>query len=220
MKARQGKFIGWNGIELVIVIVALIGILGLVAGVAYSINGLTHAHADVVVPVQLLPGQGTPVQTYEPDQVPIAVGGLPDLVRVQGDATQLTLSAWDSTLLEQFFGRADSLVLGLGVAVGAFLLVPLLRSVQSGRPFAAGNATRVGGLAVVVLAVGLGGPFLARIGASLVLHRLGLNGTDAVVTPAGNPSLVPVLLTAALLATLAEAFRRGEQLTADVDGLV
>jgi hypothetical protein len=47
-----------------------------------------------------------------------------------------------------------------------------------------------------------------------------MNGTDAVVTPAGSPSLIPVLLTAALLATLAEAFRRGEQLTADVDGLV
>jgi hypothetical protein len=200
--------------------VALVGIVGLVAGVAYSLNGLTHTSAEVVVPVQLLPGQGSPVQAYDPDQVPIIVAGLPDLVHVHGDATQLALTAWDSTFLEQFLGRADSLLLGLGVAVGAFLLLPLLRSVQSGRPFAAGNAARVGGLAVVVLAVGLGGPFLANLGASLVLQRLGLNGPDAVTTPAGYPSLIPVLLTAALLATLAEAFRRGEQLTADVDGLV
>ena len=221
MATRERAFIGHSGVELLVVLVGFIGVVGLVAGIAYSINGLTHARAGVAVPVALHPGPGSPEHAdLDAGQAPVAVERLPPGAQVTADAEDLTLTAWDSTLLEQLLGRADSLVLGLGVAAGAFLLVPLLRSVQRGRPFAPGNAARVGGLAVVVLVVGIGGPFLARIGSAVVLARLGLSGPGSVLTPAGLPSVLTVLLTAALLAALAEAFRRGEQLAEDVDGLV
>ena len=220
MATRERAYVGHNGLELLVVLVGLIGVVGLVAGIGYSINGLTHAHADVAVPVALHAGPGSPVPAFDADQALVAVEGLPPGSRVTADAEELTLRAWDSTLLEQLLGRADSLVLGLGVAAGAYLLVPLLRSVQRGQPFAPGNAARVRGLAVVVLVVGICGPLLARLGSGVVLSRLGLTGPDAVLSPAGVPSVLDVLLTAALLAVLAEAFRRGEQLAEDVDGLV
>jgi hypothetical protein len=217
---RERAYVGHNGVELLVALVAFIGLVGLVGGIGYSINGLTHAHADVAVPVALHVGPGSPVPAFDADQAPVAVEGLPPGSHVTADAEELTLHAWDSTLLEQLLGRADALVLGLGVAAGAYLLIPLLRSVQRGQPFAEGNAARVRGLAVVVLVVGIGGPFLARLGSGDVLSRIGQSGPDAVLSPAGIPSVLNVLLTAALLAVLAEAFRRGEQLAEDVDGLV
>ena len=220
MTTREKAYVGHNGVELLVLLVGLIGVVGLVGGIGYSINGLTHAHADVAVPVALHAGPGSPVEAFDAEKAPVAVESLPPGSSVTADAEELTLHAWDSTLLEQLLGRADALVLGLGVAAGAYLLIPLLRSVQRGQPFAPRNSARVRGLAVVVLVVGIGGPFLARLGSGLVLTRIGQGGPDAVLSPAGIPSVLTVLLTAALLATLAEAFRRGEQLAEDVDGLV
>ena len=77
---------------------------------------------------------------------PSRVNGL-RLDHVDGE---LTLAAWGSTRVEQALGRGDWLLVGLGMLVAAILLEPVLRSTALGRPFAAGNARRLLGVAGVV----------------------------------------------------------------------
>jgi hypothetical protein len=184
--------------------------------VVYAINGITQAGAAVTVTFDLQPGPGSPVTASQPDQVPVSVSGLPEGVRVFAARDGLSLSAWDSTVVEQVLARGDALLLGLGVAVAAFLLVPVLRSVAAARPFDSGNASRIAGLAMVVLVVGWVGPMLSGLATLLVIGRVGLEGTATWSVTFG---LMPLLL-AALLLVLAEAFRRGELISREVEGLV
>lgn len=216
MGQRERSFVGPSTIHVLRALILIAGVIGLVAGVAYTVNGMTQASAWVTVPVTLKPGVGASVDAADPDQVPVRVGGLPDAAEVFADSNDLSLSAWGSTVPEQLLARSDSLLLGLGVAAAAFLLAPVLRSVADGRPFDAGNAARTAGLAAVILVVGWLGPVLTGLGSLLVIGRLGL---EAQLTWSMTFGLVPLLLTA-LLFVLAEAFRRGEQISRDVDGLV
>jgi hypothetical protein len=220
MGARRTRFIGPGGIGLVSALLLVLGVVGLVGGVAYWVNGLTQAGADVTVPVQLLPASGSTVAAADPDRVRVPVTGLPADARVSADAGDLGLTAWGSTIPEYALARADTLLLGLAVAFAAYLLIPLLRSVQEGHPFDDGNARRIAGLTVALLVAGWLGPFLTRVGSLLVIDRLGVGGVDSGLQPGAMPELGPLLLAAVLLAVLAEAFRRGEQISADVDGLV
>ena len=217
--SRTG-FIGTGGIGLVSAVVLVLGVVGLVGGITFWVNGLTQARAGVTVPVQLAAGPGSLVSDDEPDRVPVPVAGLPPASHVWAGAGDLHLTAWDSTIPEQALARADTLLLGLATAFAAYLLLPLLRSVQDGRPFAEGNARRVAGLALALLVAGWLGPFLTSVGSVLVLDRIAVDGADSGLAPATPPALWPLLLAAVLLAVLAEAFRRGEQISADVDGLV
>jgi hypothetical protein len=220
MGARRTRFIGPGGIGLLSALLLVLGAVGLVGGVAYWVNGLTQAGADVTVPVHLLPGASSQVEAADPDRVAVPVAGLPAGARVTADTGELGVTAWGSTIPEYALARADTLLLGLAVAFAAYLLVPLLRSVQEGHPFADGNARRVAGLAVALLAAGWLGPFLTGLGSLLVLRRIGLDRADSGLEPATTSNLGLLLLGAALLAVLAEAFRRGEQISDDVDGLV
>ncbi len=220
MGARRSRFIGPGGIGLVSALLLVLGVVGLVGGVAYWVNGLTHVHAAVTVPVRLLAAPGSPVPDADPERVLVPVAGLPPAAYVSADSGNLDLTAWDSTMPEQALARADTLLLGLATAFAAYLLIPLLRSVQEGHPFDDGNARRIAGLTVALLVAGWLGPFLTRVGSVLVIDRLGFGGVGGRLDPGTTPELGPLLLAAVLLAVLAEAFRRGEQISADVDGLV
>ncbi|WP_171058152.1 DUF2975 domain-containing protein [Modestobacter altitudinis] len=198
--------------------VGLVGVVAAVAGPVYAVNGATQAGAAVEVPVELA-GVG---DSGALDRVPLAVPDLPQgaAVAAQNQGDGLALSAWDSTIAEQLLARGDAVVLGLAVGVGAWLLRSVLTSVAAGRAFGTDNARRLNGLAVVVVVAGGIGPLLPQIGSLVVLDRLDLVGAGSPFVMGLTFGFPPVLLTGLLLVVLAEAFRQGERLSQDVEGLV
>lgn len=211
---------GWT--SLVNGLVVLVGAVALAGSIAYWVNGLTQTHADVTVPVQV---QRPIAEVWNPQAPDWSTGSvtlprtsLPDGVSLRVDPGAVDLVAWDSTMPEQALARADVLVLGFGVAVGAWLLRPVLRGVERGRPFEHGNARRIAGIALVIAVVATLAPALDAIAAALVLGRIGLPD-PAIAVPAWSLPLLP-LLVAALVLAVAESFRRGERLDEDVEGLV
>jgi Protein of unknown function (DUF2975) len=199
------------------VLLAVIGIAAAVAGPVYAVNGATRAGAAVEVPVELDAEEAT-----EAARIPLPVPGLPDGARVSApdQGSELELSAWDSTVAEQLLSRGDAALLGLAVGLGAWLLRPVLASIAVGRPFGTGNARRLAGLAVVLVTAGEIGPLLPQFGALTVLDRLDLVGPGSPFVMGIRFSIGPVLLGGLLLLVLAEAFRQGERLSEDVEGLV
>ena len=198
-------------------VVGLIGLVAALAGPTYAISGAFQAGAAVVVPVELIEPPVT-----DAARTSASLPALPDGVRIAGltPGSELELSAPGSTVLEQLLSRGDAAVLGLAVGLGAWLLRPLLASVAAGRPFGAGNARRLAGLAsVVVVAAGIG-PLLPQIASLAVLDRLDLVGPDSPFVMGLTFAFTPAVLTGLLLLVLAEAFRQGERLSADVEGLV
>jgi hypothetical protein len=191
-----------------------------IAGPVYAINGATQAPGTVRVPVLL--GETAERLAEGEERIPLAVSGLPDGVGVWAldTGTDVELAAWDSTVVEQLLSRGGAVVLGLAVGLGAWLLRPLLESLAAGRPFCSGNARRLAWLAVVVVAAGQVGPLLPQIGSLVVLDRLDLAFPGTPVAPSLSLSLGPALLIGLLLLVLAEAFRQGERLSRDVEGLV
>lgn len=194
--------------------VLLVGLGLAVAGVAIWINAATQVQAQVTVPVQRagdVPPGGDPVRLPGFD--------LPEGSWVETGGDGLALRARDSTLPEQLLARGDAVVLGLCIGVGAVLLRRLLLAIAEGRPFEPGNARRIATLAVLV---GVGGTLagvLPDVAGILVLDRLGQSGPGSPFALGVDLPLLPVCVAPVLLA-LAEAFRRGTELAADVDGLV
>lgn len=203
-----------------------LGAIAALWGLAYTANAATQAPATVRVPVAVVDtvqgtsGWGDVHVEVDGVQVPDGwlSGSRPAGLYPQAVDGRLSLAAWGSTRTEQVLSRADWLVTGLGLLAGAALLHPLLIDVASGRPFAQGNARRLTALAGVVAGTGTLAPLLPVEAARLVLTRTGLDSNPAL-TPGSGFTPVP-LLVGALVLVLAVAFRAGEQLTRDTDGLV
>jgi hypothetical protein len=215
-------YLSTGAATLVTLLIAVVGVVALVGSIAYWVNGLTQAGADVSVAVQvqrpLAQAWNGPEAGWEPDAVVLPRAGLPDGVRLRVDPRSVELQAWDSTLAEQALARADVLVLGLGVALASWLLRPVLRGLERGEPFRVGSARRIAGIALVIAVVALLAPTLDAVAAAEVLARLDL-GDPALVTWTWSLPLVP-LVVAALVLAVAESFRRGERLSEDIEGLV
>lgn len=214
--APSRTYIGPNSLELLRVVLGLAGLALGIASVLYAVNGMTQAGAAVEVPVAL--ADGGAATSRDASQAWVPVEGLPPLTYVFAPSDSLTLSAWGSTRVEQLLARGETLLLGLGLAAAALLLRPVLSSISSGRPFAEGNARRLGLLAAVVLVVGYVGPLLPQLATLLVLDRLALEPGQPF-TWSLTFTFLPLVMGALVLA-VAEAFRRGEAITADVEGLV
>jgi Protein of unknown function (DUF2975) len=210
---RQKPYIGQGALDLFRVLLGLAGLALSIFAVLYAINGMTQAGGPVMVPVALQES----ALTWS-GEAPVVVPGLPELARVFAPADALSLASWGSTQLEQLLARGGTLLIGLGLGAAALLLMPVLSSISRGEPFAAGNARRLGLLAVVVLVVGYVAPLLPQAATLLVLDRLGI-GPDGPFVWSLTFSFLPLVLAALILAT-AEAFRRGESISADVEGLV
>lgn len=118
----------------------------------------------------------------------------------------------------------------LAAGVVVLLLVPVVRSTASGRPFDTGNARRLAGAAAVITVVwtvistspALVAPALIR---AVTASRPAVQGNDTFSLPTGW--LVPdqrivwwPLVVAVLVAVLAAATRTGARLAADTEGLV
>ena len=202
-----------------------LGVLGALWGTAYSINGMTQAPATVKAPVnlavsELAAGWGNVRVQVTGVDVPAGwlAGARPDGLQASGVDGGLTVAAWGSTRVEQLLGRGDWLIGGIGLLVGAVALRPVLLSIAAGRPFAPGNARRITLVAATVAVVGVVAPLAPQIAGQLVLARTGLARTGAFVsTVAVSPE---PLLVAALVLAVATAFRAGEAMSRDVDGLV
>ena len=210
---RESTYVTPSTVRGMSLLVWLAGIAAAVAGPVYAVNGATQAQAAVEVAVELR-GDAGPLAG--------AQAALPDgarLLPVDG-GVWAELSAWDSTVVEQLLARGDAAVLGIAVGLGAWLLLPVLESVAAGRPFGSGNSRRLAWLAVVVAVAGSIGPLLPQFGALAVLDRLGLVGPDSPFVMGVTFSFVPVVVAASLLLVLAEAFRQGERIDSDVEGLV
>lgn len=114
---------------------------------------------------------------------------------------------------------APGLVVTVATLITAWLLWRLLRSIEDGRPFVAGNLWRLRGIAAVLL---LGPPLHLVAGA---WSAGALTAAALEEAPTGfwfmlSPSFVLVMGVGMLLAAIAEAFRRGTALEHDVEGLV
>lgn len=210
---RQKPYIGQGALDLFRVVLAIAGVALAIAAVLYAINGMTQAPAAVSVPVALADAGLT-----WSGEAAVPVPGLPVGSRVYAPADAVMLAAWESTRLEWFLSRGETLLLGLGLCAAAFLLLPVLTSISLGRPFVEGNARRLRLLALLVLLVGYVAPLLPQTATLLVLDRLGI-GPDGPFVRSLTFSFLPLVLAALVLVT-AEAFRRGESISADVEGLV
>ncbi len=204
-------------------LLAVVGVVAAVAGPAYAVNGATKAPAYVEVTAELRP-EGRELDAFgtldrfergdvlTPEQVEQASA------QVRDDGT-VVVAAWGSTVGEQLLARGDSALLGLVVGAAALLLVPVVGSISAGEPFRRGNARRLAVLAGVVLVHGVVAPLLPAAATSSVLHRTGLSELEVFEPDGATFGLLPFVVVVGLL-VLAEAFRRGEQLADDVEGLV
>lgn len=210
----EAPYVSSSGVEFMRQLLRVIAVVVLLAATAYWVNGLTVVGASVTVPVAVT--ESTAASPGDTGRVDIAVAGLPDGVSVWADADSLSLTAWDSTASEQMLTRGDELLLGVGVAVAAWLVYPVLGGLAQGRPFQRGAARRLAWLAVLIATLSVLAPLVPALAAIAVQGRLGL---DEPVTWIAQWSLAPLLLAGAVL-VVAEAFRRGEQVSRDVEGLV
>ena len=192
-----------------------IGIVAAIGGVIHAVQAAVQTGAPVTVPATVdmadLPGGGGPA--------PQAAPGLPDGSLIVWPAGGQALYVPDSTAVERVLARGDTVVVSLGVLLGAFLLRGLLMSIADGRPFEPGNPRRLAGIAGLVVVCGILGPALPDVAGIVVLDRLGIGGPAGPYGVSVSWPVIPLLFAPPLLA-LAEAFRRGAELADDVRGLV
>jgi hypothetical protein len=234
-RGHQRSFVSPGMIRRLAGFVLAVGVVAAVSGVAYAINGATHARGWVVVDVQVRPGavlevsgttsakaKETVLVEVDPfgDGLRLDLPGVPKSNWVEAaQPGTLKLSSWDSTVGENLLSRGGFAVSGLCIGVGAILLRRLLISIAEGRPFRPGNAARLAGMGGLLVLASLANDILPVLGSNLVLDRLGLGGSSSPIFAEVVPSL-DALLGVPILLALAEAFRRGTELAQDVEGLV
>ena len=188
-----------------------VGIIWVVAALAYVINGATQATAGVEIEIRPLEGS---TALEDALVLPEGTSG----VVVDNEAiSNITLSIWDSTILEQVLARLNHLIAGLAVLAAAVLINKIMRSVAAGDPFAPGNAGRFRLLAIIVGAYAILHSIPGAVASSLALERAGLT---ADLAPSLNLDPFGIIVIPFGLLVLAEAFRRGGQLRADTEGLI
>ncbi|MFD2079939.1 Protein of unknown function [Actinopolymorpha cephalotaxi] len=183
----------------------------LIAGVAIPINQGTHTGATVTVLVE---------GAAAAPRLPHLPAGTWLRAHEQYGAFTLELGSvpwwWIRVLSDS---RAGLTWLCLGI--GALYLWAFLDSVQKDHPFDSRNPRRFRILALLVLVCGIGGPWLESAASAALLSYADLNLPPGLVVSApGIGIAVSPLLVAAGLLVLAEVFRRGRQMSRDVEGLV
>lgn len=129
------------------------------------------------------------------------------------------LQSVPSTAAAQAASYGGSAIVGLCMGWGALLVRSLLLSIGRGQPFHRRNATRIAGIAALIVAATLAAALLPYLAARLVLDRLGLGGPASPLYAHLAIPAAPLWLALFLLA-LAQAFRRGTQLAQDAEGLI
>ena len=134
--------------------------------------------------------------------------------------TQGLVTLTDASSVQLLTATAP-MVLGAAVLIGAaYCLYRVARSLRAGTPFHRANARRLITAALIVLF----GGFIAGLAdvfstMSLAMDAQELLGDESSVVASGTLPLTPIGIGLLLLA-LAEFFRRGTELSDDVEGLV
>ena len=178
-----------------------------------QVQQATSPGSETVLPLRLQQGAAIPagVQMY--------VDGVSQDNWLQIGTGPVPIHSVGSTVAEQLAGHGGSAVVGLCIAVGAFLVRRLLLSIGSGQPFQRGNAARIAGIAGLIVVATFAASLLPYLAARLVLDRLGLGGPGSPLDADLAIPAAPLLLALFLLA-FAQAFRQGTELAKDAEGLV
>ncbi|GLY31771.1 DUF2975 domain-containing protein [Kineosporia sp. NBRC 101731] len=214
-------------------IMLAVGAVSAVVAIVLLVASVTGSPRTQDVPVQLTDGASTERATGYVAERATESGGDPGSSSATGAHTRQAgrssftagndgpvLSAADPTRPERLLNNGGAILLGATVAVGTLLLRPVLTSIAAGRPFGSGNSSRLNLLAAVTGSAAVLVPLLPQFAALLTLDRLGLFGTGSPFVMGLGLSLAPVVGLSVLLVVLAEAFRQGEKLHRDVEGLV
>ncbi|RYV51354.1 DUF2975 domain-containing protein [Pengzhenrongella frigida] len=217
MALRDSEYVGPRTSRAIAGLLLVAGLVAAVGGVGYAINGATQAPESVTVPISIETADGV-----VRGPVPVNADGVvvPDGARLQAAEGGLQLVAeGGASRWTGFLARGDAALIGLAFGACALLLVPVVNAVAAGDPFRPGNAARIGWTGAIVGVVGMVAPALPNLAALAVY-----SGFDAA--EGANPfavvfgfGLAPIGI-AALIFVLAEAFRRGTQISADTAGLV
>ena len=193
---RSGSEVAATGLLLAAATAAAVGVLTLVRTLWTAGAALPVTLAENARPAALdrLPEGITTTRVHE--TVELVVDSLPVGLRL--------------------LAAAGPALLLLSVAVGAWLLAGVVRSVGRGRPFDRRNPRQLAGLAVAIVVGGLVSPILRDVASTAVLEAENLVEFGSPFVIAGTISFLPVML-AVLLLTVAEAFRRGGALEDEVE---
>jgi hypothetical protein len=189
------------------------GVVGLITAVAKPINQLTQTGGEMTIGLKGIP---SPTELIRPLPELQAAGAWLEL---PWDNNVFTLQVQELPWHLRLLTEMPAALVSLSTAAGALILWRLLGSASAGRPFDHRNPRRLTGLAVVVLAGGLGGPILDKFVRSAILAHLRLDGAESPLWDRATVDLTPIAWAMILLA-LAESFRRGRRLTEDTAGLV
>jgi|PersoiStandDraft_1058852.scaffolds.fasta_scaffold17816_3 Protein of unknown function (DUF2975) len=218
MALRNSEYVGPRTSRVIAGLLLFAGIVAAVGGVVYAVNGATQAPATVTVPINIEADNGAPR-----GPIPVSVDdvAVPNGARLQVDPNglQLVAEAGNASRWTGFLARGDAALIGLGFGACALILVPVVNAVAAGDPFRRGNAARIGWTGAIVGVVGMVAPMLPNFAALAV-------STSFDAADGANPFAVvfgigfaPIGI-AALIFVVAQAFRRGTQISADIAGLV
>ncbi|RKS04581.1 DUF2975 family protein [Nocardiopsis sp. Huas11] len=190
-------------------------------------TGLTGLYGLVWITPLLPAAGGGPMNTVtvaRPEGVPgpridAATSGQDVTV---ADTGRMVIEFHDPTALERFLLTAPGLLATVATLLVMVMVYGMIRSLGRGEPFVTANVRRVYVIALTVLIGSMVVPMVAAVCENALRSRALESDEVAfyfVVFGEDGISLA-LVLTGFLLAALAEVFRRGARLRADVDGLV
>jgi hypothetical protein len=183
----------------------LVFLLGAVA-LGSILAGVVEPVADWVTGAPLTPLADTAVTVPQLDAAGIGYG-----------QASYAVDAVDASTGERLLALAPGLLMAVLVVLSCWCVVLLLRTVASGDPFDPVNVIR---LRIIAGALVLGAPVayvLQVVSDAMVLTGLDVPGLDTTFTL--EIPWAP-MVAGLVVAMLAEAFKTGSRLRADVDGLV
>lgn len=143
-----------------------------------------------------------------------AATGLPPVELTPGSSMELTF--WGPTLGDRLGFAGPQLAAQAVILLVLWLLWRIVRTVPAAEVFTQGNARRVVGIG---LAVAVGGSAVQLLGYALHRGIVARSAAAGIVDVTFSFSFLPLVIGAVVL-LLAEVFRQGVRLRADVDGLV
>ncbi|GAA3612388.1 hypothetical protein GCM10022223_30590 [Kineosporia mesophila] len=197
-------------------IMLVVGVVSAVVAIVLLVTSVAGSPRAQDVAVELIDGATIDQAT---SYVTGTAAGTADTSFTAGN-DGLVVSAAGPTRFEMLLNNGGTILLGITVAVGAFLLRLVLTSIAAGRPFGSGNSSRLNLLGAVTGSAAVLVPLLPQFATLLTLERLGLFTAGSPFVMGVGLSLAPVVGLSVLFVVLAEAFRQGEKLHRDVEGLV
>ncbi|GAB3268320.1 DUF2975 domain-containing protein [Kineosporia babensis] len=211
---RDPVYVGTRTLRVISAGLLLLGVVALGFAAVQLVRSFVVSPAPLKLPVALVEG----ASVEEAFEHRLQTAYAQTRVTANGDGMFLTTN--DPTRTEMVLGAAGEVLLAVAIGTSALLLRPLLASIADGRPFAPGNARRLAHVALITTAAAVLVPLIPRVATMQVLDRLELVEEGSPFLFGMTFSLTPVILFPLVLLVLAEAFRQGEKLHRDVEGLV